>query len=63
MSKFAATKTNKGKLHCNSCQKATSPKDGDWFESPKSAGQQIFLCKVCEPKYKNTHKRANASRV
>lgn len=61
MTKFTVTTPSKGKLRCNSCQKAVSPKEGDWFITP-DAQAQIFLCKLCEDKSKQKYKRASTTR-
>lgn len=62
MSKYGYSASAKPKLKCNLCQEPVAPKDGDWFVSPESHGQQCFLCKKCEAKHKE-YRRANLSRT
>jgi hypothetical protein len=47
----------KSQIKCNICHKACPTRNGDWFLSPKSADQQIFVCKECEASAKGAYKR------
>ena len=58
MSFSTVTKPPRGQMKCNICRANCLIKNGDWFVSDGSSGQQIFLCKVCEKDTKGVYKRA-----
>ena len=55
-------KPARGHFRCNSCKSVCSAKNGDWFISNGSEGQQVFFCKKCEISMKDSHKRAIPTR-
>lgn len=61
----SVAKAPKGQRKCNLCRKGCNAKDGDWFRSPGSDTQQIFLCKQCEVTSKGAepYQRAVALRL
>lgn len=57
MSFTQSPKPPRGQMKCNLCRENCALKNGDWFVSSESTGQQVFLCKSCEQKAKGTYKR------
>lgn len=47
---------------CSLCTSSCSPKNGDWFLSTVSEGQQIFICRDCERTQTTKYKRATPNR-
>lgn len=62
MSSSQFSKAPKGQMKCNQCRESCALKNGDWFVSDDSTGQQIFLCKPCEQKANGAYKRPHPVR-